>query len=91
MKVKTLINIEREKKREVEELKKITGKSISRLVEEGIDCVIAKYTNKPKTFEEALDRTFGIAKNIKIENIREKLNKELEERVNKIKKALRSK
>lgn len=88
MKVKTLVCIERIKKREVEELKKMTGKSVSKLIEEGIDCVIAKYKIKPKTLDEALDRTYGIGKELKIVNVREKLNNEYKGKVRKISKVL---
>lgn len=76
MKIKMLTYINEEKKRKAEEIKYMTGKSISELVEEGIDCIIVKYTKFPKTFDEALHRIAGIEKkNYKIENIRERINK----------------
>jgi|GEM_PF-7013303 len=76
MKVKTLVSIDEKKKYEVETLKKLTGKSMSNLVEEGITILYAKYSHLPSTFDEAIKQTAGIGKG-KIEYVREKLNTDI--------------
>ncbi|MFH1823655.1 MAG: hypothetical protein ABH873_00295 [Candidatus Firestonebacteria bacterium] len=81
MKAQMLVYVDIKKKHEVEEIKKETGKSITELVEEGIESVIERYKNKPKTFEEALNRIAGLGKKYEIKNTRDELNKSFKRRL----------
>ncbi|MFH1824439.1 MAG: hypothetical protein ABH873_04350 [Candidatus Firestonebacteria bacterium] len=84
MKVQSLFYIDEDTKKKLEEIHSKYHKSLSEIAEESFSKTINEYLSGPKTFEEALTRAFGAAKDTKIENIREKFNKEMAERVKKI-------
>lgn len=81
--------IEKERKESAWDIRHKTGRSISDLIEEGLDYIIAKYNKTPKTIEEALTRLSGFGKknDIKIKemkNVRERLNRDLRERIKRV-------
>ncbi len=82
-KIKTMVYLDRDCKKKALELKNITHKSLSFLVEEGLEAVILKYEMKPKTLKEAVKMSYGAIPGIK--NLRETLNKDFETRAKRTK------
>ncbi|OGF50383.1 MAG: hypothetical protein A2231_02495 [Candidatus Firestonebacteria bacterium RIFOXYA2_FULL_40_8] len=81
-KIKTMVYLDRDCKKKALELKNITHKSLSFLVEEGLEAVILKYSLKPKTMKEAIKTSYGSIPSIK--NMRDELNKDFEKRAERI-------
>lgn len=82
-KVKTMVYMDRDCKNRALELKNITHKSLSVLVEEGLEAVILKYSMKPGTMKEAINNSYGAIPNIK--NMRAEFNKDSLNRVKRLK------
>ena len=77
MKIKMLNYIDESKRNAIKNIARDKGKTMSSLVEEGMDAVINKYSGAPRTLREALDRTYGLCEGKKIRNIRDEMNKNL--------------
>lgn len=81
-KIKTMVYIDADNKKKVLELKNIIHKSLSSLVDEGLESVILKYSMKPMTLKESISSTYGSSTTIK--NMRDESNKDFKKRAERI-------
>ncbi len=77
-KIKTMVYINADYKKRALALRSIAHKSMSSLVDEGLEAVFMKYTNTPKTIKEAVASTYGASNTI--EFTRDEFNKDFEKR-----------